>query len=407
MTAGAPPQAGLEITSPANARVKRLVALRHRRARDRAGVTLVEGYEELGLALSAGARPQELYVCPALAGPGAQQMIDRVSGLGAEVIRVSRPVFGKIAYRESPDGWLAVLPAVRTSLAAVETGTSPLVLICEGVEKPGNLGAILRTADAAGITAVIAADPVTDWANPNVVRASKGTVFSVPVASASTAEVFAWLEEHSLALVAAAPDGDVPLTAADLTGPTAIAVGSEARGLPAAWLERAGTRLRIPMFGRADSLNVSTSAAILLYEAVRQRTARQSPVARDAVWYLDRQPVRAGPARAGLASLAPQPAARAAGAFPLPHARPPQWRQGRRRLLARWQFGQQFPGRLGHQRDRPLERLLRPRGRRLHPADLPHVLPRGRLDLLAGSRRLQPPQRRNVPAHVPDVTRRP
>jgi TrmH family RNA methyltransferase len=120
---------------------------------------------------------------------------------------------------------------------------------------------------------VIAADPVTDWANPNVVRASKGTVFSVPVASAGTAEVFAWLEKHSLALVAAAPDGDVPLTAADLTGRTAIAVGSEARGLPAAWLERAGTRLRIPMFGHADSLNVSTSAAILLYEAVRQRTA--------------------------------------------------------------------------------------------------------------------------------------
>src|SRR6266568_1807556 len=226
MTAGAPPQAGLEITSPANARVKRLVALRHRRARDRAGVTLVEGYEELGLALSAGARPRELYVCPALAGPGAQQMIDRVSGLGAEVVRVSRPVFGKISYRESPDGWLAVLPAVPASLAALRPGASPLVLICEGVEKPGNLGAILRTADAAGVSAVIAA-----------------------------------------------PDGDVPLTAADLTGPTAIAVGSESRGLPAAWLERAGTRLRIPMFGRADSLNVSTSAAILLYEAVRQRTA--------------------------------------------------------------------------------------------------------------------------------------
>src|SRR6266853_1985522 len=155
MTAGTRPQAGLEITSPANARVKRLAALRHRRARDRAGVTLVEGHEELGLALSAGARPQELYVCPELAGPGRQQMIDQVSSLGAEVIRVSRAVFGKIAYRESPDGWLAVLPAVRTSLAALEPGACPLVLICEGVEKPGNLGAILRTADAAGVTAVI------------------------------------------------------------------------------------------------------------------------------------------------------------------------------------------------------------------------------------------------------------
>src|SRR5262245_25629409 len=163
MTAGARTQAGLEITSPANPRVKHLVALRHRRSRDRAGVTLVEGFEELGLALAAGARPVSLYVCPALAGPGAQPMIDRVSDLGTEVILVSRAVFGKIAYRESPDGWLAVLPAVRTSLGALRTGANPLVLICEGVEKPGNLGAILRTADAAGVTAVIAADPVTDW----------------------------------------------------------------------------------------------------------------------------------------------------------------------------------------------------------------------------------------------------
>ena len=276
MTVGARARGGLEITSPANPRVKHLVALRHRRARDRAGVTLVEGFEELGLALAAGARPMSLYVCPALAGPGAQHMIDRVRDLGAEVILVSRAVFGKIAYRESPDGWLAVLPAVRTALESLPTGANPLVLICEGVEKPGNLGAILRTADAAGVTAVIAADPVTDWANPNVVRASKGTVFSVPVASAGAAEVFAWLAEHALALVAAAPDGDVLLTDADLSGPTAIAVGSEARGLPAAWLERADARLRIPMFGHADSLNVSTSAAVLVYEAVRQRVGSQA-----------------------------------------------------------------------------------------------------------------------------------
>ena len=264
-------QAGLEITSPANPRVKQLVALRHRRARDRAGVTLVEGYEELDLALSAGARPLSLYVCPGLAGGDAQPMIDRVAGLGAEVIRVSRPVFAKIAYRESPDGWLAVLPQVPADLALLDPGPRPLVLVCEGVEKPGNLGAILRTADAAGVAAVIAADPVTDWGNPNVVRASKGTVFSVPVASAPSAEVLAWIAARSLTLVAAAPDGDVPLTGADRSGPTAIVVGSEARGLPPAWLERADVRVRIPMFGRADSLNVSISAAIIVYEAVRQR----------------------------------------------------------------------------------------------------------------------------------------
>jgi TrmH family RNA methyltransferase len=264
-------QAGVEITSPANARIKQLVALRQRRARDRAGVTLAEGYEELDLAMSAGARPLALYVCPGLAGNEAQPMIDRVADLGAEVVRVSRPVFSKIAYRESPDGWLAVMPAVQTSLSLLDPGRRPLILVCEGVEKPGNLGAILRTADAAGVAAVIAADPGTDWGNPNVVRASKGTVFSVPVASAPSAEVLAWIAARSLTLVAAAPDGDVLLTDADLSGPAAIVVGSEAHGLPTTWLERADIRVRIPMFGRADSLNVATSAAILLYEALRQR----------------------------------------------------------------------------------------------------------------------------------------
>ena len=277
MGGGAGPRDGLEITSPANPRIKQLVALRHRRARDRAGVTLVEGYEELDLALSAGVRPLTLYVCPDLAGDATQPMTGRVAGLGAEVIRVSRPVFAKIAYRESPDGWLAVVPAVPAGLSLLDPGPRPLVLVCEGVEKPGNLGAILRTADAAGVAAVIAADPVTDWGNPNVVRASKGTVFSVPVASATSAEVLAWIANRSLALVAAAPDGDVLLTDADLSGPAAIVVGSEARGLPAAWLDRADTRVRIPMFGRADSLNVATSAAILVYEAVRQRLTNPAP----------------------------------------------------------------------------------------------------------------------------------
>jgi TrmH family RNA methyltransferase len=273
MRAGAGPRAELEITSLANPRVKQLVALRQRRARDRAGVTLVEGYEELDLALSAGARPLALYVCPGLDGRDPEPMTGRVAGLGAEVVRVSRPVFAKIAYRESPDGWLAVLPQVPARLGLLDPGPRPLILVCEGVEKPGNLGAILRTADAVGVAAVIAADPGTDWGNPNVVRASKGTVFAVPVAAAPSDEVLAWIGARSLRLVAATPDGDVPLTGADLTGPTAIVVGSEAHGLPAAWLDRADLRVCIPMFGRADSLNVATSAAILLYEALRQRLA--------------------------------------------------------------------------------------------------------------------------------------
>jgi RNA methyltransferase, TrmH family len=263
--------AELEITSPSNPRIKQLAALRRRRSREQSGVTLVEGLAEIELALAAGVRPQTLYYCRQLATVESLPLTDHAAALGTEVIHLSRPVFEKISYREGPDGWLAVVPAVGTELASLQPPPRPLVLICAGLEKPGNLGAILRTADAAGVAAVIAADPVTDWGNPNVVRASKGTVFSVPVASATTAEVLDWTAQHGLQIVAATPDADALVTDTDLTGPTAIAVGAEQAGLPDEWLERASVRVRIPMFGKADSLNVSTSAAILAYEAVRQR----------------------------------------------------------------------------------------------------------------------------------------
>lgn len=265
---------GLEVTSLSNPRIKHLVTLRRRRDRERAGVTLVEGSEEIELALAAGVKPAALYYCPELAASGSLALAERIARLGAETIRVSRPVFAKIAYRESPDGWLAVVPAVGAELAELEIGARPLVLICEGVEKPGNLGAILRTADAAGVSAVIAAGPATDWGNPNVVRASKGTVFSVPVASAGSSRVLEWLADRSLTLVASTPASELSPTDVDLTVPTAIAVGSEKHGLPGHWLAHADVRVRIPMFGRADSLNVATSAAILTYEAVRQRMLR-------------------------------------------------------------------------------------------------------------------------------------
>jgi RNA methyltransferase, TrmH family len=294
----------LEITSPANPRIKQLVALRRRRERERAAVTLVEGFAEVRLALAAGVQPRVLYYCPELSGndspdgpaldapdgpaldapdgpapdgadgvgPDGAGLASEVAARGGEVIRVTRPVFEKISYREGPDGWLAVVPAIDANLGKLDLPADPLVLVCAGLEKPGNLGAILRTADAAGVAAVIAADPVTDWGNPNVVRASKGTVFSVPVASGTSAAVLEWIGAHRLRVVAATPDARQLITEADLTGPTAIAVGAEQTGLTADWLERADLRVRIPMFGRADSLNVSTSAAIITYEAVRQRT---------------------------------------------------------------------------------------------------------------------------------------
>jgi RNA methyltransferase, TrmH family len=264
----------LIITSPANGRLKSLVALRRRRAREDAGLTLIEGYDELSLALDAGVVPRTVYHCPELMlDPAAQQdVVRRVQALGSDTQQLGRAAFEKVAYREGPDGFLAVVDSVVRSCADLAVaGPAPLALICQGVEKPGNLGAMLRTADAAGIAAVVAVDPVTDWSNPNLVRASKGTVFSVPVASAGTPEALAWLSEHGIALAATTPDTDLDYTDVDYTGPIAIAVGAEKYGLTDEILSAATYRIRIPMAGRANSLNVATSAAVVIYEAVRQR----------------------------------------------------------------------------------------------------------------------------------------
>lgn len=272
---GMPSRPDLEITSPSNPRLKQLVALRRRRARDEAGVTVVEGYEELGLALDAGVRPRTLFYAPELMLDEASQLavVDAVRASGVETVRVSRSAFEKVAYREGPDGFLALVPAVRGDLADLRLPPAPLLLVCEGLEKPGNLGAMLRTAEAAGVDAVIAVDPVTDWGNPNVVRGSKGTVFSVPVASATLGETVAWLRAAGIRLVATTPDTETLHTEADLTGGVAVAVGTEKFGLTDEALRAADTRVRIPMHGNVNSLNASAAAAIVVYEAVRQRSA--------------------------------------------------------------------------------------------------------------------------------------
>ena len=277
----------LVITSAANPRLRSLVALRRRRVREEERSTLVEGYEELSLALAAGVVPSVAYVCPELFSPagraGAQDIgvqDDLVADLrrhGVQIIRLSRTAFEKVAYREGPDGLIAVVDDVARDLAGLSVGGADLILLCQGIEKPGNLGAMLRTADAAGADAVVAADPVTDWGNPNVVRASKGTVFAVPVASATTDEAVAWLRDNDVALVVSTPDTDADYTDADYTSRVAIAVGAEKHGADDVLLAAAAQRVRIPMAGRANSLNVAASAAILLYEAVRQRRSPKSP----------------------------------------------------------------------------------------------------------------------------------
>lgn len=260
-----------EITSPANARVKALAGLRRRRGRDRDPVTLVEGREEIELALAAGVAVREFWHAPELGRPVPEPTVDRLTATGAELVRTGRAAFDKLAYREGPDGWLAVVPAPGRDLADLDVGPAPLLVVCEAVEKPGNLGALLRTADAAGVDAVISADPRADWSNPNVVRASKGTVFSVPVAAATSDDVRAWLAGRGVPIVVATPDADDLYTDAALAGPLAIVVGTEKEGVTVGWRAAADRLVRIPMHGRADSLNVATSAALLVYEAVRQR----------------------------------------------------------------------------------------------------------------------------------------
>jgi TrmH family RNA methyltransferase len=263
----------LELTSTANPRVKQLIDLHKRRTRNQLGLTVVEGHDEIQLALIAGVQPKALYRCDDLVRePDRQWLTDQAAQRGSELYLISRSVFDRVAYRESPDGWLAVVPTPGVPVAQLRLPANPLVLVCEGVEKPGNLGAMLRTAEAAGVAAVIAANPHTDIGNPNVIRASKGTVFAVPVGIGGSVEVLEWLAANGIGVVAATPQAELELGQVDLRGSLAVAVGAERDGLSAHWLSQ--RRLRIPMFGRVNSLNVATSAAIILYEAVRQRRDR-------------------------------------------------------------------------------------------------------------------------------------
>ena len=273
----------MRITSLTNPRVKHVVALRDKRQRDEDGLMLVEGFDPLALALDCGVRPATVFVCPDLFKPAHQpgdhdRLLTRVRETGCQVIETTQPVFEKMAYRDGPDGWLAVVPrpAFALSRLSLPTHHPPLLLVAEAVEKPGNLGAMLRTCDAAGVHAFLFCDPKADLTNPNVVRASQGALFSVPVAQCTSAEAMRWLRERGVTIVATTPNpvrGHLPTsyTEFDFTRPTAIAVGEEKYGLSKLWLDQADAAVRIPMFGRINSLNVATSAALVIYEAVRQR----------------------------------------------------------------------------------------------------------------------------------------
>jgi len=236
---------------------------------------LVEGYRECKRALDNGYQPMMLFYCEALYLKNLHEpvIVQRCRELGAEIYACTAPVFEKLAYRERPDGLLMVGPHLTRKLTDLTLPEHALVVVAESIEKPGNLGTILRSADAAGVHAVIVCDRCTDIHNPNVVRASTGTLFSLPVIEASSDETLTFLREHGFCILATTPHTEHLHCDVTLTGNVAIAVGTEQYGLTEKWMKAADLRVRIPMLGLADSLNVASATTILLFEAVRQRIA--------------------------------------------------------------------------------------------------------------------------------------
>lgn len=266
------------ITSLQNPRVKDAARLRDHRQRKQQARFLIDGAREIDRALTAGLTLVEAFVCESLCtSPECRRLLERFEnpsgapGTAPEIWQVTPQVFAKLAYGDRAEGIVAVARAFPRNLADLKLPDAPLIAVLEGVEKPGNIGAVLRSADAAGVDAVLVADTGADLFNPNTIRASLGTVFSLPTAAASTEETLAWLRERRLKIFAARLDATLDYTAADLRGPAAIVLGSEAAGLSAAWSADDVTGIRLPMRGAADSLNVSATAAVLFYEALRQR----------------------------------------------------------------------------------------------------------------------------------------
>jgi len=262
----------VQITSPRNPRVRGVLKLRKRAHRDETGQFIVEGYRELHRALDNDWKPAALFFSRAhFLGYNEEALVERCAAAGAALYDCSSEVFAKMAYRDRPEGLLAVGPQRRCVLEDIPLGEPALVVVAEAIEKPGNLGTILRSADAAGAHGVLLCDRCTDLNNPNVVRASIGTLFALPVVEVSSSDAAQWLKRNAIQIVAATPRARRDYTQADFRRPSAVAVGTEQYGLSDRWLEQAECEVRIPMFGQVDSLNVASATTILLFEAVRQR----------------------------------------------------------------------------------------------------------------------------------------
>ncbi|MES2733242.1 MAG: RNA methyltransferase [Bacteroidota bacterium] len=257
------------ITSLQNPRIKNVIRLEKASERREQNLIVIEGLRELSLAVQAGFTIQSLFICQEKVRNAAEMLA--LQQKAESVFEVNVPVFEKMAYRDNTDGVIALAVPRRLTLADLQLSPQALVIVLEAVEKPGNLGAILRTADAAHIDAVIICDPQTDLFNPNTIRSSIGCLFTNQVVVSSTAEVQAWLRHKKIRSYAAALTATHFYHQTDFTTPSAIVMGTEATGLSEAWLTGADQQIKVPMQGKIDSLNVSASTAILVYEARRQR----------------------------------------------------------------------------------------------------------------------------------------
>ena len=252
------------ITSKTNPKIKNIIKLEKASERREQNRILIEGRREIERAVACGFEVDTLFVCPDLAKDGA--------GITARSVEeVSLEVFEKIAYREGSDGLLAVAIPKYADLQAFKLKKNPLIIVLETVEKPGNLGAVMRTADAAGVDAVIIADPRTDLYNPNAIRASVGCIFSVPLFACSSEECIKWLKDNKITIYCTYLKASIDYLDADFKKASAIVMGTEATGISQQWVDAADQNIIIPMNGIADSLNVSVTTAIVTFEAIRQR----------------------------------------------------------------------------------------------------------------------------------------
>ena len=258
------------ITSSQNPKIKELISLQEKsRVRKEKGLFVVEGRREFEHCLQAGFKVRTVFVCSEIID---SQWIETVlAGSDSLVVDLPAALYQKVAYRSGTEGIVAEVECRQRSLESLALGPEPLIVVLESVEKPGNLGAVLRSADAAGADAVIVCDPLTDLYNPNLIRSSIGAIFTVPVVTASSEETIKWLKDNNIQILTAQLQDSQWYYDTSMLGPTAIVMGTESTGLTQIWRNAADAHIRIPMLGRLDSLNVSVSAAILLYEAVRQR----------------------------------------------------------------------------------------------------------------------------------------